>query len=281
MSAGPIPLILLGLHIILKFYYSIIYRGEFVLKKIFAIGGLDTKENFELMVEKLIKFVGLERPNVLFIPAPRFDNEEYWGLVQSIFKEKYKCNFDKLILLNEIPEEIEVKEQILRSDLVFVGGGNTLKMLELWEKSKVDKYLKQAYDKGITLSGTSAGAICWFKHGHSDSLRYTGDPNWKYIKIDGLNYINALVCPHYNAGNRKEDFAEMMIDSLDVGIGIDNNCAIQFVDDTYSIVATVDESNAYKIISTNNKMIETKISNDGKYRKIYELLNSPNILPEI
>lgn len=76
---------------------------------------------------------------------------------------------ESLCLITKQYTDEEIKNSILNADIIYVGGGDTLRMIKKWKAYKVDLYLKEAYEKGIVLSGISAGSICWFEFGHSDS----------------------------------------------------------------------------------------------------------------
>ncbi len=69
----------------------------------------------------------------------------------------------------------------------------------IWRRLGVDKLLKSAYENGAGLSGISAGAICWFDSGHSDSMSFYNPRKWEYIKVRGLGLINGVLCPHCNS----------------------------------------------------------------------------------
>src|SRR5690606_6160908 len=112
------------------------------------------------------------------------------------------------------------------SDIIYVGGGNTLKMMTIWRRMGVDTLLKKAYRKGIILSGVSAGAICWFSYGNSDSRKFTSRSS-QLIKVRGLELIPALFCPHYDVEkHRQNDLRKMMMKTPKiVAIALDNCCA--------------------------------------------------------
>ena len=90
----------------------------------------------------------------------------------------------------------------MSADIIYVGGGNILKMMTLWRKLKVDELLNEARAKGIILCGISAGSICWFNYGNSDSRKFK-NPNADYIKVTGLGFINAIHCPHYDTESKR------------------------------------------------------------------------------
>jgi len=80
----------------------------------------------------------------------------------------------------------------MSSDIVYVGGGNTLLMMRIWRRFGLDKVLKGAYEAGIVLAGISAGSICWFDSGHSDSMSFYNPRNWKYINVKGLGLMRGV-----------------------------------------------------------------------------------------
>lgn len=75
-----------------------------------------------------------------------------------------------------------VRAKIMTSDIVYVGGGNTLKMMKIWRKTGFDAILREAYENGIVCAGISAGANCWFEFGHSDSRRFA-NPDSPFIFV--------------------------------------------------------------------------------------------------
>ena len=183
--------------------------------KIVAIGGGDLSSLETLEIDReIISLTGKSRPKALFIPTASGDSVERWHEFESVYRGRLGCDTDFLYLLGVTPTPSELKEKILSSDLIFVGGGNTLKMMRRWRRLGVDRVLRSAHDKGIVLCGVSAGAICWFTHGHSDSMSFYSSDSWSYIRVKGMGLIDAFACPHYDsetAGVRREqDFHNMV-----------------------------------------------------------------------
>jgi dipeptidase E len=145
-------------------------------------------------------------------------------------------------------------------------------MMKIWKKCEVDKILREAYQKGIVLSGVSAGSICWFRWGNSDSRRFA-NPNADLIKVSGLGLINALHCPHYDfEKDRKPDLKKMMKKTSGVAIAIDNCCAIEVIDDKYRIISSKVSANAYRVYWKANKYRQEKIKKEKEFRSLKELL---------
>src|SRR5580704_10021224 len=204
-------------------------------KAIVAIGGGRIRTRGTLAIDReIIRLTGKKNPKLLFIPTATSDSELYWMYVQKYFGGFLKCKTDVLFLIKEQPTKEQMRKKILSADIVYVGGGNTLMMMHLWRRLGVDKLLIAAYENGTVLSGISAGSICWFDSGHSDSMSFYNPRKWKYINVKGLGLISGIHCPHYNSMTRgiprRKDFREMIRKTGGVGIAIENNCAIEFVD---------------------------------------------------
>jgi len=220
--------------------------------KIVAVGGGDMREGDTLPIDReVITLTGRARPKALFIPTASYDSVEYWEGFQRIYGGELGCETAVLYLLNLAPSRAELEESILSSDLIYVGGGNTLKMMRRWRKLGVDRLLEQAYNRGTVLAGVSAGAICWFSYGHSDSMAFYHPDDWSYIRVKGMGLIDSLACPHFNGETdgvkRKQDFLQMVERHRAMGIGIDNHCAIVFVDGGFRVIACRPGAGAYQV----------------------------------
>jgi dipeptidase E len=142
------------------------------MKKIVAIGGGEIgRPGYEVETqaidEEIIKLTGKKNPLVLFIPTASSDSREYVSVFQEHFGKRLSCRTDVLYLTNKISKD-KIEKKVLSTDVIYVGGGNTLRMMTIWRKLGVDAILKKAWEKGIVVTGISAGAICWFDYGHSD-----------------------------------------------------------------------------------------------------------------
>lgn len=247
------------------------------MKKIIAIGGGEIgRPGYSIETTKIdkevIKISGKKNPKLLFIPTATDDSQSYIDIIKKYYGKKLGCKIDVLLLVKEKPGINEIRNKILKSDIIYVGGGNTLKMMNIWKKYGVDKILKEAHNKGIVLTGLSAGSICWFRHGNSDSRRFH-NPKADLIKVSGLNFINALHCPHYDfEKHRKSDLKKMMKKTSGIAIAIDNCCAIEVIDDKYRIIDSKSSANAYKVYWKNNKYYEEVIKKDTKFKLLDDLL---------
>lgn len=228
---------------------------------IVAIGGGNLNDLGTFIIDKYIVSISAkECPNVLFIPTASDDSQGYIDVFNSIYCDKLGCITDTLLLAQNKVSEKDIKNKILSSDIIYVGGGNTSKMLDTWRKKKVDEYLGQAFRKGTILSGLSAGSMCWFKHGYSDS-GVNEDRTSCYICLEGLGFINAINCPHYNEEERK-GFDNIISVIEETGIALENNCALVIKDDTFKILKSDEKANAFKLINSYGNVQKFSLANE-------------------
>ena len=219
---------------------------------IVAIGGGDISTlATEPIDREIIRLSGKSNPNTLFIPTASSDSTEYWDAFDAAYRGVYACQTDVLYLLGEAPDRAAIVQKIVWADVIYVGGGNTLKMMRRWRRLGVDDLLRTAHDRGAVLCGSSAGAICWFDSGHSDSMSFYSPEDWKYIAVTGMGLLSGLACPHYNGETdgvpRRRDFHEMLQRKGGHGLAIDNDCAVVFTDEGYRVVAANGTSGAYTL----------------------------------
>lgn len=247
------------------------------MRKIVAIGGgsLQAKETLEIDKE-IVKLTGKERPKALFIPTASGDDENYCATFKEVYGQQLGCEVDTLLLLKDTLSYEEIAVKILSADLIYVGGGNTLMMMRKWRFLGVNELLKKARDSGKVLAGVSAGALCWFEYGHSDSMSYykagEAGKDWEYIRVKCLGFVDRItLCPHYHGENRDEHFQDMIKKMGGIGIALDDNCALQIVDNKYRVISTKHGANAYKVYKTRAKTIEKVLYTNQTWNDISKL----------
>jgi len=225
------------------------------------------------IAKEIIKQSKKKNPKLLFMPTASNDSREYAEKIKKRFS-KLGCKVSILYTIEKKISKSELEKKILKSDIIYVGGGNTLKMMNIWKKKGIDKILKKAYKQNIVLSGISAGSICWFKYGNSDSRKHTSGSK-QLIKVSGLGLINALHCPHYDAEkNRHTSLKKMMKrTSNTVSIALDNYCAIEIIDDSYKIIKSKPTAKGYITYWKKGKYIKKEIPYKRKFESLKELLN--------
>ena len=234
-------------------------------KTIIAIGGGEIRTRGTAPIDReIIRRTNKKNPKLLFIPTASSDSERYWKHVQEYFGGFLKCRTDVLFLIKEKPSRAKIRKKILSADIVYVGGGNTLLMMRVWRRLGVDKLLKAAYERRTVLSGISAGAICWFDSGHSDSMSFYNPRKWKYINVRGLGLLPGTFCPHYNSMTRgiprRKHFREMIRKIGGVGIAVENNCAIESVDGRlFRVIRSKSYSQTYKVYKRSRGVVAESI----------------------
>ncbi len=221
--------------------------------------------------KEIIRLTGKRHPNALLLPTASADSETYYPTFEKQYGKRLGCKTDVLYLIKEKHSKKEIERKIFGFDIVYVGGGNTLKMLNIWKRIGFDKILKKAHDRGIVLCGVSAGAICWFGYGHSDSMSFYNPKKWDYIRLKCLNYVKCIACPHYDGADRRKEFRKMIKKIGGVGIGIDNCCAMEFVDNKYRVIISKKGANAYKVYNRKGKVVEERIDQKKEFASISEL----------
>lgn len=242
------------------------------MSKIIAIGGGEIRKKNTLKIDKeIIKFSGKKKPKLLFLPTASSDAVGYFEKIKEYFG-KLGCRSDVLYLIKNPPSKKEIENKILGSDIIYVGGGNTLKMMTAWKKLGVNKILEKALKKDIVLCGLSAGSICWFNYGSSDSRKFTSGSK-KLIKVTGLGFINALNCPHYDSEpQRQTSLKKMMRKNSLVAIVLEDCCAFQIQNDTYKILTSKKGAKAYKIYWKKNKYFKEEIKQKNNFLSLKDLI---------
>ena len=246
-------------------------------KAIVAIGGGDIAAGGTTEIDReIIRLSNRKRPTVLFLPTASSDSEEYAQRFIAHFGGFLKCQTDVLRLLQEPSSPRQIESRLFSADIIYVGGGNTLSMMKDWRRLGVDRFLRAAYEKGIVLSGISAGAICWFDSGHSDSMSFYHPQNWKYINVKGLGLIRGVHCPHYNSTTlrvpRRRDFQQMIHRTRGLGIALDNHCAIEFLDDRlYRVIGSTPNARAYRVRNSGARIVVEQIRRQHGWERIERL----------
>ncbi len=198
---------------------------------------------------EVVRLAGKRRPRVVFLPTAMHDDPGYVSVVEEHYGRRLGCRVEPLTLFDRSLPAAEIERTIARADVVYVGGGNTLRMIRLWRRRGVDRLLVKAAADGTVLAGVSAGAICWCAVGVSDSRSFTaGDGEWPYIAVRGLGLVHVLLCPHHDAEPRRQDGLRRLVHTRRIlGVGLDDCTALEVVDDRYRILSSRAGSTGHRV----------------------------------
>lgn len=222
-------------------------------KQVFAYGsGKLTKE----FLKYTIKLTDKAMPKMCFLPTATADDESY---VSRWYEACEGLDIEPHVLkvwINSIDEQRSWEEMILPMDAIIVGGGNTLNMLAIWEAQGISKLLRTAYNNGTVMVGGSAGSLCWFNAGTTDSR-----PK-EFSIVECLGFLKYSHCPHYHSeASRIPLYHEnIRTGELSDGYACDDRAGVHFVDGVFKKAVSLDaHSNSYFVSLENGKVIEEKL----------------------
>jgi peptidase E/ketosteroid isomerase-like protein len=202
------------------------------------------------LLDKYILNLALsEKPKICFLGTASNDGLEYRKMFYD-FYSKLNCEPSHLSLL-EPPDDLE--EFVLEKDIIHVGGGNTRMLMEKWNKSGLTEIMRKAWDKGVILTGMSAGAICWFEDG------ITNPAPGELQRLQCTGILDGSFCPHYDDRvELKEVYHKMISDGIiENGFGVEDGAAIHFIDnEPIRVVASRPGVTAYKVRRFRKKITE-------------------------
>lgn len=209
---------------------------------IVGIGGGELGTGETLCIDRrIVELTGKSSPRALLLPTASKDNQEYYKRFSTIYGECLGCQTDVLNLTLTCAETEYVRRKILSSDLVYVGGGNTTRLMRHLREMHISRTLAQAYREGVVLCGVSAGSICWFDKGRSAS------PTCRNL-VTGLGFIKAINLVHFEHQGIDEASIERMLRRYPgVVIALEDLCAIEIVGRSYRILSAHRGAKAYKI----------------------------------
>ena len=221
-------------------------------KHIIAIGGggFGRSNSSYLIEEYILNLSEKKSPKICFLPTATGDDDSYIVRFYSIFTR-----------LNCKPSHIEffkrttnIKNHIMEQDIVFVGGGNTKSMLSIWNEWGMSELLKNAYNEGVIMSGVSAGAICWFTSGITDSWE-----NELRI-LPCLDFIGGTCCPHYDEEPSRIPYVKKILLEKKIAncISIEGGTAMHFINDKpFKNVSFKNNKNTYNVFLENDDIVES------------------------
>lgn len=236
--------------------------------KIVAIGGGEcgrpgTVYETQAIDTEIISLTCKKSPNFLLIALGNNDPDLYFRTLGKIYKD-FGCNVDEL-KKTDLDRYDVIEKKIQWADIIYVGGGNSLRLMNIFRKYHITELLEEAYRRNKVLCGLSAGAICWCDYGNSNSRKETSN---KIIRVRALGFLHVLLCPHYDVDiNRKISLKEMMKRTYKIpALALDNCAAIEVLDDEFRIISSNQKAQATKCFWKEGIFVEEKIEKDKFYK---------------
>ena len=224
-------------------------------RQIIAIGGaaLPLELDNLLLVDYFLKQTGKRKPQVAFIGAAHGDADAgrlrfYAGFSQ------FDCKPAHLSLFARTPRDLA--SFVLEQDAIFVGGGNTRSMLAVWREWGIDRHLRTAWEAGVVLGGASAGSICWFEQGLTDSIA------GPLTAMPCLGFLPGSNCPHYDSEKMRRPTFQRLIARGAVleGIAADDGVALHFVGTRLArAVSSLPRAKAWRVRKLRGRAVETRL----------------------
>jgi peptidase E len=227
--------------------------------------------------KKIVELTGKKQPTLIFIGAASNDSPSYFPAVCNVFEKKLGCVAKNLILtdLSKRPNPEQIREMIMGADIVYVGGGNVTRLMKALKDSGTDKILKDAYDKGVIMSGNSAGGCVWFEYYDNDEDEDFDGTESTLTTKKALGFVKGYFCPHWNKkpeqgigkeATSKDVIKRMLIKESKSGYAVDEPAALMIQTDgdkqTITEIISMPWAKVYKLSTPNQQYI-----NNGKDRE--------------
>jgi dipeptidase E len=192
--------------------------------QIVALGGYPD----DVMLDHVLSLA--RGPRVLYVPTA--SNEDPARALDWYERLHGRCEFTPLRFYPWPPDDL--RALTLAHDVVMVPGGNTANMLAVWRVHGFDAILRDAWQAGVLLTGWSAGMICWFEAGVTDSF----GPQLQGMR-DGLGFLPGSACPHYDGEERRRPvYQQLVLDGYPAGIALDDAAGVHYVGTELNEVVT-------------------------------------------
>lgn len=227
--------------------------------RIVAIAGGDLLSTRELNMHT-ITLTNCTNPKVLFIGTASRDSE---GYIEEIIREFnfLKCEVKSLCLFSKKYDDKDIDSLLAWADIIYVGGGDTIFMMQIWKQYGLDKKLVDIYENDLAvLTGISAGAICWFHCGHSNSKSINKEDTSNYCWANEmLDIFHIAYCPHYNDGDRRDSFDEMLTQKNIPGLAMESDTAFVENNGKQYFIRSNQNVKAYYMKFINGIMIKQEV----------------------
>ncbi len=220
-------------------------------RHIVGLGGVgDTDEQTSALYDYVLGLTGKARPRLLYVPTAQGDA----GEAVDWFYEQFEGRGELSHLCTFPWPPANLRELVLSQDAICVSGGSTANLLAIWRAHGIDELMREAWGGGIVLWGASAGMICWFEAGVTDSFG---------PQLDGLECLGFLpgsACPHYDGEEqRRPRYRELVDGGFAEGIAADDGVALHYVGtELVEVVTCRPGAAAYRVTRDGEERLEAK-----------------------
>ncbi len=211
-------------------------------------------------IKYMAELTGKARPRICFLPSASADSaQSALGFYQSCAPLNVEP-FVQNVFIESLSQKQGWDEVLLSMDAIVASGGNTLNQQAIWKAQGIDAVLRTAWDRGIVLGGASAGSLCWFEEGTTDSR-----PKVLSI-VKCLGFLPGSHSPHYDAEAGRRPLYQKLIGSGEMkpGYACDNDAGIYFEETAVKrVVSTRKEAKVYYVSIANGKVSERTLEPDA------------------
>jgi peptidase E len=215
-------------------------------------GGFSMEPRNPRLDDYVLRQSGARTPRVCFVGTASGDSDRYVAK----FLRAFPARRARASVLHLFRRTVADVAAFLRAqDVVYVGGGNTVNLLAVWRAHGVDRAMRAAWRAGVVMTGVSAGALCWFEGGTTDS--YGGlEP-----LHDGLGLVSGSVCPHYDGEVRRRPLYHAAVRAgLPGGWACDDGAAVHYVGRRFhAAVASRPGASVYRVERVGRAVVESVV----------------------
>lgn len=223
-------------------------------------GGFSTEPDNSLLDDFILSLAPRQPARICFVPTASADSAPYLVKFYRAFSGRAIPTdltlFDPSSLPRRPAKTSELGTFVAAQDIIYVGGGNTANLLALWRVHELDQILRDAWSRGAILCGVSAGMLCWFRGGVTDSF------GGLEALADGLGLIDATACPHYDGEKqRRPTFHRLIREGLPAGYAADDGVALHFRGaELIGVVTSREHAAAYRVALVHGQVVEHRLA---------------------
>jgi dipeptidase E len=221
--------------------------------QIVGLGGHgDAPDQTRALMRHALLLTGKERPCVMNVPTAVGDDDTRIVAFYELFAE-----LGRLSHLKFFPwPPPDLRELTLAQDAIYVSGGSTANMLAVWRVHGFDRILREAWEAGVVLFGASAGMICWFEAGVTDSF----GPELAGMR-DGLGLLPGSACPHYGGEpQRRPRYRELVAGGFPEGVAADDGVGLHYAGtELRDVVTCRPGATAYRVTAAGEERLDAQL----------------------